>query len=101
MPNLSTHLEFLEEQLTDPPKDEEINEQPQDQLPGPYLTGPTFTAADILLSYPLIILKETGVLDKDKYPALWEYVGRLRDMDNYKKAVSVLEEVEGQKYKPF
>ncbi|KAL4964149.1 glutathione S-transferase family protein [Aspergillus stella-maris] len=100
-PNLATHLEFLEEQLTSPPKDKEANEQPKSQQQEPYLTGPTFTAADILLSYPLIIVKETGVLEKAKYPALWNYVDRLREMDGYKKAVNVLEEVEGQAYKPF
>ncbi|KAL4797073.1 hypothetical protein BDV19DRAFT_387607 [Aspergillus venezuelensis] len=100
-PNLTTHLEFLEEQLTKPPIEEETNEQLQPQSRETYLTGPTFTAADILLSYPLIILKETGVLDKGIYPALWDYVNRLRETDGYKKAVKVLEEVEGQAYKPF
>ncbi|KAL4957168.1 glutathione S-transferase [Aspergillus filifer] len=98
-PNLTSHLGFLEEQLTSPPKDEETMQQHQSQQA--YLTGPQFTAADILLSYPLIILKETGVLEKEKYPRLWNYVDRLREMEGYKKAVSVLEKVEGQPYKPF
>ena len=71
-------------------------EKSQDQ----YLAG-TFSAADILASYPLIILKEVKILGKDGHPALWDYVERIKEMQGYRKAVKVLEEVEGQEYRPF
>ncbi|KAL4943317.1 hypothetical protein BDV06DRAFT_190262 [Aspergillus oleicola] len=93
VPNFKTHLGFLEEQL--------LTSSTQEQHQHAYLTGPRFTAADILMSYPLIILKEVGVLERGGYPALWDYVERLREMEGYKKAVRILEDVEGQRYRPF
>lgn len=93
-PNLNAHLGFLENQLVT-----SKNIGPE-KSQGQYLAG-TFTAADILASYPLIILKEVKVLERDGYPALWDYVERIKEMQGYRKAVKVLEEVEGQEYRPF
>lgn len=93
-PNFNAHLGFLENQLVT--SKNVGQEKPQDQC----LAG-TFTAADILASYPLIILKEVKVLERDGYPALWDYVERIKEMQGYRKAVKVLEEVEGQAYRPF
>ncbi|KAL2822893.1 hypothetical protein BJX63DRAFT_417316 [Aspergillus granulosus] len=95
-PNFSTHLGFLEEQLAKTPTDS-VGKGKEDK----YLAGTQFTAADILMSYPLIILEEVNVLVKERYPVLSDYVKRLRVMDGYQKAVQILEEVEGQEYKVF
>ncbi|KAL4899423.1 hypothetical protein BDW74DRAFT_163617 [Aspergillus multicolor] len=88
-PNFKTHLGYLEDQLATTPGNAR------------YLAGTQFTAADILMSYPLIILREVKVLEKEHYPALWDYINGLTEMEGYRKAVRILEEVEEQKYRPF
>ncbi|RAL15605.1 glutathione S-transferase [Aspergillus homomorphus CBS 101889] len=88
-PNLETHFGFLEGQLATTTGEKA------------YLAGTQFTAADILMSYPLVIADEIEAIDRLRFPRLTEYVKGLREMDGYRKAVGVLEEVEGQSYKPF
>lgn len=88
-PNFETHFGFLENQLATSPDN------------GKYLAGTQFTAADILISYPLIIAQYVGVISQDKYPHLSGYVEHLRTLESYTLAVKKLEEAEGQPYKPF
>ncbi|PYI27541.1 putative glutathione S-transferase [Aspergillus indologenus CBS 114.80] len=66
-----------------------------------YLAGTQFTPADILMSYPLVIAEEIQAIDPERFPRLRGYVRGLRGMEGYRRAVRVLEEVEGQAYKPF
>ncbi|PYI20601.1 hypothetical protein BO99DRAFT_330518 [Aspergillus violaceofuscus CBS 115571] len=66
-----------------------------------YLAGTQFTPADILMSYPLVIAEEIRAIDPERFPRLRGYVRGLRGMEGYRRAVRVLEEVEGQAYKPF
>ncbi|OJK05305.1 hypothetical protein ASPACDRAFT_110749 [Aspergillus aculeatus ATCC 16872] len=111
-PNLETHFGFLEAQL------ERIAGEgaaagggggggaaaaaAAAAAPAPaYLAGTQFTPADILMSYPLVIAEEIKAIDPDRFPRLRGYVKGLRGMEGYRRAVQVLEEVEGQEYRPF
>ncbi|KAL2838649.1 hypothetical protein BJY01DRAFT_219904 [Aspergillus pseudoustus] len=98
-PNFATHLAFLEEQLATPTPSAEGSEETSSSDKPRYLAGTQFTAADILMSYPLIILQEVKVLDKEQYPVLSDYVTRIRELEGYRKAVRILEEIEGQEYR--
>ncbi|KAL3463469.1 hypothetical protein BJX64DRAFT_257336 [Aspergillus heterothallicus] len=115
-PNFETHLRVLENELSTPASSSSTGtttSTPEnasttttatvttDETAARYLAGTQFTAADILMSYPLLILQEVNVLERTRYPALWAYVNRLREMEGYRKAVRVLEEVEGQAYRIF
>lgn len=60
------------------------------------MCGPNLTAADILMSFPLIAAKgRGGLLPKEKYPLLRAYVDRLEEEEGYKKAVEKIVELEG------
>jgi glutathione S-transferase len=54
-----------------------------------YLAGPAFSAADIMMSYPLELAKESvgGFHD---YPAIEAYYARITARDAHKKAVSAI-----------
>ncbi|PYH43370.1 glutathione S-transferase [Aspergillus saccharolyticus JOP 1030-1] len=93
-PNLDTHFTFLEGQLT--PTTTTTTTSPRS-----YLTGSQFTPVDILMSYPLVIADEINAIDPLRFPRLKAYVQALREMEGYRRAVRVLEDVEGQKYRPF
>ncbi|KAF7720176.1 Uncharacterized protein PECH_007396 [Penicillium ucsense] len=85
--NINSNLAFLEEQLKTAPEG------------GPYICGKALTAADILLSFPVIagsgrLLKDEE--QKAKYPLLLAYVQRLEGSEGYKKAVAKVEQVEGK-----
>jgi glutathione S-transferase len=85
--NIESNLAFLEQQLQTSPEG------------GLYLCGKELTAADILMSFPIIaasgrILKDQK--QKDKYPLLAAYAKRLEGADGYKKAVAKIEQIEGQ-----
>jgi glutathione S-transferase len=71
--NLPRLLKFIEAELKD----------------RPYLAGPAFSAADIMMSYPLKLAKESvgGFHD---YPAIEAYYARITARDAYKKAVSAI-----------
>ncbi|GAD94295.1 glutathione S-transferase, putative [Paecilomyces variotii No. 5] len=81
--NLQTHFSFLEDQIKTAPDG------------GKFLCGKELTAADILMSFPLIAAGERDVFDKDQHPELTAYINRLKDSEGYKKAVAKIEEVEG------
>ncbi|KAJ5167539.1 uncharacterized protein N7482_006320 [Penicillium canariense] len=84
--NIQGNLAFLEHQLQTAPGG------------GPFLCGKELTAADILMSFPIIaasgrILKDET--QRDKYPLLVAYAKRLEEADGYKKAVTKIEQVDG------
>ncbi|KAJ5450797.1 uncharacterized protein N7458_007246 [Penicillium daleae] len=84
--NIEGNLAFLEQQLQTAPDG------------GPYLCGKDLTAADILMSFPLIAASGRVLKDKkqkDKYPLLAAYAKRLEEADGYKKAVVKIEQIEG------
>ena len=84
--NIDGNLNFLEDQLKTAPEG------------GPFLCGKELTAADILISFPIIAANGRVLQDKkakEKYPLLGAYANRLQDVDGYKKAVTKIEEVEG------
>ncbi|KAK3681098.1 glutathione S-transferase [Podospora appendiculata] len=84
-PNIAKHLQFLESQLATSPNG------------GQYLCGAHLTAADIILSFPLLAVRDRfggmdisveqqGVKLLDQYPKLWAYVARLEQEDGFKRA---------------
>ncbi|KAJ5179005.1 hypothetical protein N7492_002215 [Penicillium capsulatum] len=84
--NVEGNLAFLEDQLKSAPEG------------GPYLCGKELTAADILISFPIIAAKGRVLQDKkaqEKYPLLSAYATRLEGIDGYKKAVAKIESIEG------
>lgn len=93
VPELSKHFRFLESQLETSPDN------------GSYLCGTHLTAADILLSFPLLLAKEqVGQLSAgtgeaklvDKFPKAWAYLKRLEDEPGYKRAAAKINELEGK-----
>ena len=88
IPHLNTDLAFLESQLESSPDG------------GEYLCGKYLTPADIILSFPLELVKtRIGNMDAsvlEKYPKLWAYCDRLRSSEGYKRAEKRIEEVEGK-----
>ncbi|KAK4237732.1 hypothetical protein C8A03DRAFT_34299 [Achaetomium macrosporum] len=93
---MATHLSFLETQLETAPGGDGNGKT--------YLCGARLTAADILMSYPLLEAKErVGSLSMggkgqgklaDKYPKVWAYLDRLREEPGYKRAEARIEEEE-------
>lgn len=84
--NVEGNFAFLEDQLKMAPEG------------GPFLCGKELTAADILISFPVIAAKCRALKDKkqqDRFPLLWAYANRLEGIDGYKKAVSKIEAIEG------
>ncbi|KAJ5578785.1 uncharacterized protein N7459_007749 [Penicillium hispanicum] len=84
--NVEGNLAFLEDQLKTAPGG------------GPFVCGKELTAADILLSFPIIaasgrVLKEKS--QQEKYPSLVAYANRLQEEAGYKKAVAKIEQIEG------
>lgn len=91
-PSVKGQLAFLESQLATSPGG------------GNYLCGQHLTAADILISYPLLAargrfaqLVVDGKKLSDAYPKLWAYVNRLTAEAAYKKAEAKIEEITGEK----
>lgn len=85
--NVEGSLAFLEDQLRTSPEG------------GQYICGKELTAADILLSFPVIavtmrVLKEEK--NKERYPLLVEYANRLERNEGYQRAVKKIEEIEGK-----
>lgn len=84
--NIDGNLAFLEDQLKTAPGG------------GPYLCGKELTAADILISFPVIAASQRVLEDKKyagKYPLLAAYAKRLQEIDGYKRAVAKVESIEG------
>ncbi|CAN8096614.1 unnamed protein product [Discula destructiva] len=91
-PNIKKHLGFLEQQL--------------ETSGGDYMTGPDLTAADILLSYPLLA-GATGFdgmgkwpkgTAKESFPRLFAYMARLEQQPGYQKAVEKTKEIDDGKF---
>ncbi|RHZ53261.1 glutathione S-transferase [Aspergillus thermomutatus] len=82
-PNLTSHFKFLEEQLKTAPGG------------GPYLCGRELSAADIMMSFPVIasLIKMPDL--RVQYPKLADYTDKLQVMDGYKRAVAKVEEIDG------
>ncbi|KAJ4424310.1 bifunctional glutathione transferase/peroxidase [Gnomoniopsis sp. IMI 355080] len=91
-PNMKKHLGFLEQQL--------------ETSGGDFITGPHMTAADILLSYPLLagstgfdsMGKWPNGTAKQSYPKLFAYMERLEQQPGYKKAVEKTKEIDNGKF---
>jgi glutathione S-transferase len=94
IPELDNHLAFLESQLATVPGN------------GNYLCGTHLTAADILMSFPLQLVRDRGaeISDAkgrkklaDKYPKVFAYLKRLEEEPGYKRAAVKIEELEKKK----
>lgn len=83
--NYDAHFAFLENQLASSPES------------GDFLCGKDLTAADILMSFPVLVSFELAI-SKEKYPLLAAYAKRLEAMDGYKRAIKKVEEAEGNPY---
>jgi glutathione S-transferase len=81
------NLAFLEDQLRTSPEG------------GEFICGKELTAADILLSFPVIAVTMRVLKDKknqDRFPLLVAYAKRLEGIDGYKRAVKKIEDIEGK-----
>lgn len=63
---------------------------------GEYICGKDLTAADILLSFPVIAA--AGRHGFDKYPKLNAYAQKLQKEPVYLRAIEKIEKVTGEKY---
>ena len=83
--NFKTHFSFLESQLATSPDG------------GKYLCGKDLTAADILMSYPLIAGKSK--IDRAQYPKLAGYSDMLASDEGYVASTKKVEEISGEPFK--
>ncbi|KAK5122641.1 hypothetical protein LTR85_003904 [Meristemomyces frigidus] len=83
--NFKTHFGFLESQLATSPDG------------GKYLCGKDLTAADILMSYPLIARKSK--IDAALYPKLTAYREMLENHEGYVASTKKIEEISGEPFK--
>ncbi|KAL3425297.1 glutathione S-transferase domain-containing protein [Phlyctema vagabunda] len=84
--NYKTTFNFLESQLATSPGG------------GEFLCGKNLSAADILMSFPILVAFEVAI-SKEQYPRLAAYAGRLQAIEGYKKAIKKVEDMEGVPYK--
>lgn len=84
--NFVTQWSFLESQLKSSPDN------------GKYLCGKDITAADILMSFPLIVASRSKV-GMTEYPKLMEYTKMLEENEVYIRSTKKIEEVSGEPYK--
>ena len=93
-PNAKRNFEFLDELLRTAPDG------------GGYLCGGQLTAADILMSFPLIAARrrfahigkwEGGSLEK-AFPRVWAYLDKLEAEPGYLRAVEKIKELDGGKF---
>lgn len=84
--NLKTHFTFLEQQLATSPYD------------GKFLCGKDLTAADILMSFPLIAAKSRKKFEKAQFPKLAAYTESLESQEGYQASVKKIEEVSGETF---
>ncbi|KAG5979440.1 hypothetical protein E4U54_006923 [Claviceps lovelessii] len=89
-PNVRKHLAFINEQL--------------ETSSGKYLCGQTLTAADILMSFPLIagaarfdgLASWKGGSWENEFPKVAQYVQDLQAEPGYKKSVERIEAIDGK-----
>ncbi|KKK20725.1 hypothetical protein ARAM_002705 [Aspergillus rambellii] len=81
--NITTTLEFLEGQLETSPEG------------GPFFCGSKVTAADIMMSFPLIAANARMPL-KDQYPMLARFVENVEQEEGYKRANAKIEQIDGK-----
>ncbi|PYI00360.1 hypothetical protein BO78DRAFT_465370 [Aspergillus sclerotiicarbonarius CBS 121057] len=79
--NITANLEFLEQQLKTSPGG------------GQYICGKELTAADVMMSFPVIAM--SGRVDLNTFPLLKAYADRLQKEEAYLAAVRKVEEVDG------
>lgn len=84
-PNMKTHFGFLDSQLASSPDG------------GQYLCGTELTAADILMSFPLIAGKNK--LDRAAFPKVAAYSDLLESHEGYKRSIEKIEEISGEPFK--
>lgn len=90
-PNARRHMTLIDQQLASAPDG------------GPYLCGRTLTAADILMSFPLIgarqLWKDIGPWKggswEEEFPRVRAYVDMLEADEGYKRSLEKVEEMEG------
>ncbi|RJE19737.1 glutathione s-transferase [Aspergillus sclerotialis] len=81
--NIFAHFDFLENMLQTAPEG------------GPWFCGKNLSAADIMLSFPLIAASRRVPLG-DKYPLVVKYVERIQKEEGYQRAIKKVEEIEGK-----
>lgn len=86
-PNFKTHFTFLESQLASSPDN------------GQFLCGSKLTAADILMSFPVMAAKAAGYVKKDAYPKLFAYAESIEASEGQQASVKKVEEVTGEPFK--
>lgn len=82
--NYATHFGFLESQLASSPDN------------GEYLCGASLTAADILMSFPIIAASDK--VDADKFPKLKAYAARIKAHEGHVASIKKVEEITGMPY---
>ncbi|KAF3050088.1 hypothetical protein E8E11_010440 [Didymella keratinophila] len=88
-PELTNHLDFLEQYLKDSPSK------------GEYFCCDKLTSADIMMHFALEGAVKKKALNETDYPTLYRYVRRLQALDSYKRAGEAVEKASGEKYVPF
>ncbi|KAJ7350663.1 glutathione S-transferase, partial [Mycena albidolilacea] len=87
-PNFDTHFTFLEEQLA--------------SGTGPYLCGDKLTGADIMMSFPVMIVTSAmgnrgpANMNRETFPRLFAYAELLQSTESYKRAVDKVVALEGK-----
>lgn len=66
---------------------------------GQWLTGKDLTAADILMSFPLIAGKSK--INATKFPKLTALIDRYEAHPGYKNAIKKIEDVSGMPFQPM
>lgn len=82
--NYANYFGFLETQIESSPGG------------GQYLCGTSLTAADIMMSFPVLVGKT--LVNLDKYPKLLAYVEMIEKRSEYKASVEEIERKTGEKY---
>nr|POF00728.1 glutathione s-transferase 1 [Quercus suber] len=82
--NFKTQFDFLESQLATAPDG------------GKFICGKDLTAADIMMSFPLIAGK--SYITKSEYPKLAAYVEMLESQPGYVRSVKKIENLSGEKF---
>lgn len=87
LPNLKTHMAYLEQKL--------------ETSGGDYLCGPNLTAADMIVSFGFMMAKDglssMGRWDSDPatgFPRLFAWLGRLEEHPGYKKSVEKIQAID-------